>query len=137
GPALSVEDVSAGARIVGLRAAAMLYGSLGNSEDVVTYASQMRELAREKGTEAQVAQATMLLGLEMVRRGNVEATRPYFEQALQTARSIQDPMLTAHALVHLGEAVRLDEGVAAAEALQRQALAQFEDAGDLWGIAYA
>jgi len=136
-PALGDPDVSTHARIVGLRAAAMLHGSLGNSADAHGYASEMLDLARREGDSAQVARATMLLALEMLRRGEVTATRPYFEHALAAARAINDPMMIGHALVHLGEVVGLDEGVEAGESLQRQALAHFESTGDLWGTAYA
>jgi predicted ATPase/DNA-binding CsgD family transcriptional regulator len=135
-PALARTDVAVPARIAGLRSAGMLRGALGDHEQAITYATQMRDLAEEAGDDAQLSIAHTLLGLERLRQGDPQGARPYFEDALAMARSADDQDLVANGLVHLG-AVVAEQDPAHAESLFRNGLAVFEAIGDRWGVAYA
>ncbi|CAM4012474.1 ATP-binding protein [Smaragdicoccus niigatensis] len=130
-PALVVRDVPPDARLAGLRAAAMLRGGLGHSEEARNYANEMREIAAQSGNDAELSRAEMLLGIEALRSGS--AARPLFEAALEAARRAGNPMMIGHAMVNLGR-VEVPESK---QALFEEALAHFEANGDAWGTAYA
>src|SRR5262249_52275570 len=130
-------DVPEPARIAGLGAAAMLLGALGRSEEAVDRAGQMMALALRVGDRAETARAATLLAIELSRRGDHEQALPLFERARADGRAASHPMLIANALVNLGQVVRQSGELGRAEDLYRQGLAQFEGAGDVWGIAYA
>lgn len=132
-PALVVRDVPPDARMAGLRAASMLRGALGHSEEARHYANEMRELAVQSGDDAELSRAETLLGIEDLRSGNLAAARPLFEAALESARRAGNLMMIGHATVNLGSV----EESESKQALFEEALAHFEANGDAWGTAYA
>ena len=136
-PEIGNTGVSARAQIAGLRAAAMLFGAIGRSEEAAAYAELMMAAARRIGDSAEMARAAMLQGMETLRGGDLVGAKPLFEQALALALEANDSMLTANALVNLGLTLPRKGHADQAESLHRRALALFEREEDVWGIAYA
>jgi predicted ATPase/DNA-binding CsgD family transcriptional regulator len=134
---LDVSDVSERARLVGLRAAAMLLGALGRTTEASNRAAELMALAERMGDFAETARAATLAGLEQFRAANIEGAFLFFERALTDARRAEHPMLVGNALVNLGSIMLERHAVGQAEQLCREGLAQLQAEGDVWGIAYA
>jgi predicted ATPase/DNA-binding CsgD family transcriptional regulator len=136
-PVLDEPDIPAPARVVGLRAAAMWFGSLGDVEKLSGYAAAMLALSEELGDLAQQGVASMLLGMAALGRGDLPGSRRCFERALESGRATSHSMLVGHALVNLGQVAARDRSAAEAEALFEQAAEHFCEVSDRWGGAYA
>jgi transcriptional regulator with PAS, ATPase and Fis domain len=79
------------------------------------------------------------MGVALLRRGEIERAEPHLERTLEAARSRQDPVGEARAMVHLGEVFRKRGETERAQAAFDHGHAKFKDRpeGDLLARALA
>lgn len=90
---------------------------------------------RESGEDLVVAQALLLQGEVLIRRGNASSAVALFGQASDRFERAGDRMGVARALTHVGVALREQGDLDGAETHYRQALAIAQSLGSLSGVA--
>ncbi len=110
---------------------------LGDFRRAETNFLQCRQLAQQLGARAREAAATLGLGRVAYSTGEYRRARQFHEDALATAREIDDEELVAVCLDNIGDTYSAEEAYDRATLLHQRALDIVQMMGDIGGIAYS
>lgn len=115
--------------------AAEAHGRLGAYAEAERWAEAALVIARSRGERHAELRARNYQGAIALERGDVDAAEPHFAEALELARSLEDPATEARCLNNLGIIANLRGDARAALANYQLALAAYQQAGLVRGMA--
>jgi tetratricopeptide (TPR) repeat protein len=115
--------------------AAEAHGRLGEHVEAARWAEVALVAARSRGERQAELRAVHYQGAIALRRGDVRAAERHFAEALKLARAVRDDAAQARCLNNLGIIAMLQDDPEAALTNYHLALAAYQQAGQLRGVA--